>query len=744
MSMQCFFVIMVNLKDQLVDKKRVVVTAALPYANGDIHIGNLLEHIQADIFVRFLKLVGKDALLICASDMHGTPIQINAKKAGIDPVKFVEKYHVDFQEDFARYLINYDNFYKTHSNENKELAEYFFFELKKKGYIYLKEIEQYYDEVEEQFLPDRFIKGTCPKCNADDQYGDNCESCGTTYNSTDLLNPKSVLSGEKPILRKTTHYFFKLGDFSLELEAWINDPKSTIQPEIKNWLNNWLEQGLKDWCISRDEPYFGFEVPGSVDETGEKKYFYVWYDAPIGYLSSTKNYCFNKEGVTWEDYWNNPDSVSVNLLGKDIAYFHYLFWPAMLKGMGINIPLLSTHGFITVNGKKMSKSRGTFFTAKDFYSFYGGEKLRFYYASNLNRRVLDINLNLDDFKAVSNNVLMGNLGNFCFRTLSFASKNYASGFDDVCNGDEEKKFIADFFKKVDSSNGVRDCFYNLEFKRAVKLILEISDYGNKYFQKLEPWKKRESVEETNLVKSKICFMVNLVRNLSILIKPVMPDFSAKIEKSFGVEAVIGTGLGYSDLGFDWCSSVVECEKLVDKVQLVEKKVVDTVKEDVIVEEGVPSGSFGIDLRVGEIKSVSDHPNADKLYVFKVDFGLEVGERQIIAGLKKYFSVSDLIGKRSLFCINLKPAKLRGELSCGMSLVAESGDDLKLLFVDNDVKLGTIGKFSGFDHFSGEIDFKMFDKFPMVIKGGKVLFDDKVLKVGDLEVEVDIADGSKVC
>jgi len=340
---------------------KILITAALPYANGSIHIGHLLEYIQADIYARFLKLQNKDVLYICASDMHGTPVEVNAQKAGIPPEKFAEKFWIEHQQDFKSFLIEFSNYYKTHSPENKELCEVFYTTLKKKGYIFRKKIHVIYCTHCERSLPDRYVKGTCPNCTTADQYGDVCENCSSVLKAINLINPHCSICGKTPIQKESEHYFFTLSKFSVQLKQWLS--QANFQPEVRNWLQEWMNKGLEDWCISRDAPYFGFEIPGSKKETGETKYFYVWMDAPIGYISSTKNYT-DKHKTTWEAYWKKGEIY--HFIGKDISYFHFLFWPAMLMAMDIPLPKLTVHGFITVNGQKMSKSRGTFFTAKDF------------------------------------------------------------------------------------------------------------------------------------------------------------------------------------------------------------------------------------------------------------------------------------------------------------------------------------------------------------------------------------------
>lgn len=706
----------------MADRTKIVVTAALPYANGDIHIGHLLEYIQTDIFVRFLKLQGKDVLYICASDQHGTPIEINAKKAGVKPEKFVEHYWKEHQKDFASFLIEFDNYHKTHSPENRELAEYFFKELKKKELIYTKKIKIIYCKTCKRSLPDRYVKGTCPQCKAEDQYGDICEKCNTVLKAIDLLNPKCSICNSAPIEKDSEHYFFKLSSFSKELKKWINDEKSWIQLEVKNWLNGWLDKGLEDWCISRDAPYFGFEIPGSKEETGETKYFYVWLDAPIGYISSTKNYC-DKNNLKWEDYWKKGQIY--HIIGKDIAYFHYLFWPAMLSAIGIPLPKLTTHGFITVNAEKMSKSRGTFFTAKDFINLYPAEALRFYYATHLDRKVADIDLNVDTFTAVNNNVLMGNIGNFCYRTLVFAEKNYGQ----IKNVKDEKKLrkeVETLLKKIETN------YQGQEFKSAVKEILKIADIGNQYFQKSEPWKDKEGKQ------AEVGFCVNVTRILSIIVQPILPELSKKVQEALG-----DNDLHWKDLSFDWKGKVKKPDMLVEKIEKKEENKIGNNKignnktgnEE---KQKKSAKEFPLHIKLGQIKDVKDHPNADSLYLMQVGFGTE--KRQVVAGLKKYFKPTELIGKKALFLVNLKPAKLRGEMSEAMTLIAEDKDkNMAFLEVDAklDVKLGAeLGsevKIDGFTTLTEEITFEQFSKIKLKVKEGKVVFENNVLKIGSEKI-----------
>ncbi|PIN87810.1 methionine--tRNA ligase [Candidatus Woesearchaeota archaeon CG10_big_fil_rev_8_21_14_0_10_32_24] len=665
-----------------------IVTCALPYANGKLHIGHMLEHIQGDIYARFLRLIGKDVLFIGGADMHGTPVELNAAKAGIDVEVFAEAYRKEFVKNFKDYLIEYDNFYKTHSTENKEFAEFFFKTLKEKGFVKIKAMEQMYDEKAQRFLPDRYVKGTCPKCNAEDQYGDICESCGTIYNPIDLINPYSVITQTKPVLKTSKHYFIELSKFGSQLKEWID--QSNFQPEIINWLQNWMHEGLEDWCISRDEPYFGFEIPGSEKETGSKKFFYVWLDAPIGYISSTKNYT-DKHNLNWEDYWKGGEIT--HILGKDIVYFHYLFWPAMLMAVGFSLPKVQTHGFITVNGKKMSKSRGTFFTADDFIKLYDAESLRFYYASHLDQKVVDINLDFKDFQAVINNVLMGNLGNFCYRTLVFAQKNYLT-IETVAHEEELEKEITTLIAEI------KEHYNSFDFKSAVQKILRISDIGNQYFQKAQPWSDKDAEES----KAAVGFCVNLVRTLSILVQPIVPILSKKVQSTLSEEKLM-----WKDISFNWNGMLQIPEQLVQKI------------------ESLPvSNDFPIHMKVGEIIEVKDHPDADKLYVMQVNFGSE--RKQIVAGLKKHFTPEQLVGINAVFCVNLKPAKLRGELSQGMSMIAEDDEgNLSWLNPSEDIEIGQEVQFEGLKNAEKEITFDEFVKIKLVAKGGKIFYDGKELQ-----------------
>ncbi len=687
---------------------KIVVTAALPYANGDIHIGHLLEYIQADIYTRFLKLVGRDAIYICASDMHGTPIEVNAQKAGEKPEEFALKFWKRHQKDFASYLIEFDNYYHTHSPENRKLAEYFYSRLKKKNYIYRKKISTIYCPECVRPLPDRYVKGTCPHCTTTGQYGDVCEKCSSALKGVDLVNPKCVICGKTPVLKESEHYFFKLSSFSGKLKKWMKDPKSMVQPELQNWLGNWIEKGLDDWCISRDGPYFGFEIPNSQKETGEIKYFYVWLDAPIGYISSTENYCSAKGGK-WEDYWKKGQAY--HFIGKDIAYFHFLFWPAMLMAVGIPLPKLTVHGFITVDGEKMSKSRGTFFTAEDFLKLYPAESLRFFYASHLDRSIVDINLNFDEFRNLNNNVLVGNLGNFCYRVLTFAGKNYR-GVKEIAVEKSLSREVEALAKTVKAS------YQKQELKGAVKSILRMADLGNAYFQKAEVWKDPESRKSREAVG----WCVNLARNLSILISPVLPEFSRKLQTALG-----GEKLSWDNLSFSWKGKFQKVDRLAEKIEKLPA-----------------SRQFPLQMLVGKIIEVRDHPGADALYLMKVELGEKLGRKQVVAGLKKYYSPKELVNRRVVFVANIKPARLRGELSEAMVLAADDTENVVLLEAEK-TPVGEKAVFEEMENSAKEITFDDFRKLVMTVREGKVIFEGKKLVTPVEDVLVHgIKEGARIC
>ncbi|HEX9914985.1 MAG TPA: methionine--tRNA ligase [Candidatus Bathyarchaeia archaeon] len=501
---------------------KTLVTSALIYANGPVHIGNMLESIQTDIYVRSQRMRGQDIIYCGADDTHGTPIEINAAKQGVTPEEFIAHWLKEHKRDYDDYLISFDNYYTTNSPENQMYTELIFKRLQENGHIYTKEMELTYCEHCKRFLPDRYVKGTCPKCGAQDQYGDQCEKCSAAYSTTDLVNPYCSICGNLPVRRNSLHYFFKLSEFSGWLDDWLNTNRN-LQPEIRNQILRWVREGLQDWCISRDGPYFGFRMPGE-----ENKYFYVWLDAPIGYIASNADYCRDR-GCSADDYWQSDESRIIHFIGKDIIYFHLLFWPAVLQGAGFHVPdNVVVHGFLTVNGEKMSKSRGTFLTAREFLDYLDPELLRYYYAANLTHTMTDIDLDLVNLENRINNELVSNIANLFYRVLSFLNKYYDSQTTKVLN----RRLLKEVKAKSESVGRHYD---NIDFRDAVREILEISSLGNKYFQDQQPWELAKSDKDRGQRVLTDC--VNIVKNLTILIKPIMPLFAEKIEKQLNISAM---------------------------------------------------------------------------------------------------------------------------------------------------------------------------------------------------------------
>jgi len=583
-----------------------LITSALIYANGPIHIGHMLENIQTDIYARFLKMDGRDAFYCGAEDTHGTPIEINAAKEGVSPEEFIERWYWEHKATYERYLIGYDSYYSTNSPENKYYTELIFNRLKENGYIYTKEIELTYCENCERYLPDRYVRGTCPNCGAQDQYGDVCEVCNSTYSTTDLINPRCSICGSRPVRRNSLHYFFKLGAFTDWLREWLTNNKR-LQPEVRNQVLTWVNDGLEDWCISRDGPYFGFKIPGEED-----KYFYVWLDAPIGYIASTAHYCKDKD-FTADDIWQTDNHEIIHFIGKDIIYFHLLFWPAVLHGAGFHVPdNIVVHGFLTVNGEKMSKSRGTFLTADELQEHLDPELLRFYYAANLSHTMTDIDLDLKNLENRVNNELVSNLANLIYRVLSFTSKNF--------DGKTTKIYDESLLKDIrEKSMEVYKAYEQLEFRDALNRILEISSIGNKYFQDQAPWAlKKTDPEKTQRI---LTDCVNIVKNLTIMIKPIMPLFAEKLEKQLNLR-----DLKWADL-----DRLVEDHQL-GKAEIVLRKIdpimikppqPKPVKREIKFEIDPKIERLGIDVKLAVIEGVKIKKSSAELERLKKTYVEEI-------------------------------------------------------------------------------------------------------------------------
>jgi methionyl-tRNA synthetase len=501
----------------MTDKRQILATCALLYANGPLHLGHLVEHIQADIWMRFQRLRGHEAWFVCGNDCHGTPVMLRAQKEGITPEELVTRIAKEHFSDLETFLISYDHFDSTHSQENKTLVEAFYLQLKQNGDIASREIEQAYDAEKEMFLPDRFVKGDCPKCDAKDQYGDSCENCGATYSPTDLKNPISALSGTTPTQKKSQHFFFKLGNYETFLKNWIND--GHLQSQVTNKLSEWFDAGLKDWDISRDAPYFGFEIPGEKD-----KYFYVWLDAPIGYMASFKALC-DKANIDFNHYWKKDSSTELyHFIGKDIIYFHALFWPAMLESAGYRKPTaIKVHSFLTVGGKKMSKSRGTFIKASTYSKHLNPEYLRYYYAAKLSSHIEDIDLNFEDFQLRINSDLIGKFVNIASRCAGFITKR----FDGKLVATLENNAL--YQELSAQADDIAKDYENLDTSQAVRKIMALADKANQYIAEQEPWKLVKQEGKENDAWQACSLALNLFKILAAMLKPILPETITKAE-----------------------------------------------------------------------------------------------------------------------------------------------------------------------------------------------------------------------
>ncbi|MBL4638812.1 MAG: methionine--tRNA ligase, partial [Proteobacteria bacterium] len=541
-------------------QRKILVTSALPYANGSIHLGHLVEYIQTDIWVRFQKMRGHEVHYVCADDAHGTPIMLRAQNEGITPEDLIADVTKEHQADFAEFTIGFDNYHSTHSPENQALANQIYLANREAGHISTRTISQAYDPEKEMFLPDRFIRGECPKCGADDQYGDNCEACGATYDSTELKNPVSAVSGATPITKDSEHYFFKLGDFETDLKNWTQ--AGHLQDEVSHKLAEWFESGLRDWDISRDAPYFGFEIP---DAPG--KFFYVWLDAPIGYLASFKHYC-ERSGVDFDEFMK-PDSTTemVHFIGKDIIYFHALFWPAMLQGAGFRLPnSIFAHGFLTVDGKKMSKSRGTFIKARTYLDHLNPEYLRYYYAAKLGSGIDDIDLNLEDFQSRINSDLVGKVVNIASRCAGFIKKRFEGKLADSLS---EPALFKEF---TDQAEAIAQRFENREFGQGMRDIMALADKANQYIDEMKPWALAKEEGKDQQVHD-ICTMgINFFRVLIAYLKPVLPQTAEQAEAFLNIEP-----LQWSDISSPLLAH--EINKFKPLMTRVESDKIEAILED---------------------------------------------------------------------------------------------------------------------------------------------------------------------
>lgn len=667
-------------------KRKILVTSALPYANGPIHLGHLVEYVQTDIWVRFQRLRGHTCYYVCADDAHGTPIMLKAQNEGISPETLIEQIGVEHRADFADFLIEFDNYHSTHSAENKTLAEAVYLELERNGFISTRTINQAYDPVKEMFLPDRFIKGTCPRCNAADQYGDSCEVCGATYAPTELKDPYSVISGAKPIEKSSLHYFFDLAKFESTLREWTRS--GALQPEVANKLDEWFQTGLKPWDISRDAPYFGFEIPNAPG-----KYFYVWLDAPIGYMASFRQLC-DRNGIDFDSYWRNGNDTELfHFIGKDIVYFHTLFWPAMLEGAGFRKPTaVFAHGFLTVNGQKMSKSRGTFIKARTYLEQLDAEYLRYYFAAKLSGSIHDIDLNLDDFCARVNSDLVGKVINIASRCAGFVHKI----FDGKLGTQLSEPALFEQF--ISAQENVARYFENRDYGQATREIMSLADKANQYIDEQKPWVLAKNESKRAQVQD-ICTMgLNLFRVLITYLKPILPRTAANTERFLNCAPLSWANLttpllGHTIKPFEVMMSRIDTTRIEAMIDASKENLTPNAPANALPstkEPIAPEIQFDdfakIDLRIARIVAADHVEGADKLLQIKVDIGNET--RNIFAGIKSAYNPADLIGRYTVVVANLAPRKMRFGLSEGMILAAgPGGSDLWLLSPDDGAEPG---------------------------------------------------------
>ncbi|MEG9488678.1 methionine--tRNA ligase [Mannheimia sp. HC-2023] len=686
-------------------KRKMLVTCALPYANGAIHLGHMLEHIQADIWVRFQRMRGNEVHFVCADDAHGTPIMLNANKLGITPEQLIEKAKADHIADFEGFNISFDNYHSTHSEENREITSEIYKKLRANGFIKSKVISQLFDPEKNMFLPDRFVKGTCPKCKAEDQYGDNCEVCASTYSPMDLINPRSAVSGSTPVVKESEHFFFDLPSFEGMLKEWTRS--GSLQSEIANKMQEWFESGLQQWDISRDAPYFGFEIP---DAPG--KFFYVWLDAPIGYMASFKNLC-DRQGINFEEFWQKDSQTELyHFIGKDIVYFHSLFWPAMLEGSGYRKPTnVFAHGYVTVDGAKMSKSRGTFIQASTYLKHIDPECLRYYYAAKLNDRIEDLDFSLDDFVQRVNSDIVNKLVNLASRNAGFIAKRFEGKLADKL---DDEALFNDFIAQAET---IANYYESREFNKAIRVIMELTDKANKYIDDKAPWViAKEEGKDAEL--QAVCSMgIELFRILMSYLKPVLPQLAARseafLQTTLTWDNIATPLLGHTVAPFKSLFSRLE-KKQIDAVidetkalfadaqketkksedkkgkQAVENQAVEN-QENSAIEPIAPEITIDdfakLDLRAAKVLHCEAVPKSDKMLRFELDLGDH--KRQVFSGIKAaYPNPEELIGRFVIVIANLAPRKMSFGLSEGMILSAGTGGaNLFLLDADSGVQPG---------------------------------------------------------
>ena len=662
-------------------KRRILLTSALPYANGAIHIGHMLEYIQTDIWARFQRAQGHECYFIWADDAHGTPIMLSAQKQGIEPAELIDRMNREHQQDFRDFGLSYDHYSSTHSDANRDEVETIWARLKAGGFVTQKTISQFYDEQEGMFLPDRFIRGTCPKCATEDQYGDSCESCGSTYSPTDLVNPRSAVSGTEPVMRDSEHFFVKLADFEDQLQVWMNS--GAMQPEVVNKMSEWFTDGLRDWDVTRDEPYFGFQIPGTTD-----KYFYVWVDAPIGYMSSFREFCETND-LDFEEWWKKDSETELyHFIGKDIMYFHTLFWPAMLMGAGYRTPTaVYAHGFLTVDGTKMSKSRGTFIMARTYLNQLNPDYLRYYFCAKLGAGTGDIDLNLDDFILRVNSDLVGKVVNIASRCAAFIQRN----FDGKLAGSLHDPGQYEQF--LEKGKSIAADFESRNYQSAIRSIMALADVANRYIDEHKPWQMVKHAGSEAEVQGICTQGINLFRVLITYLAPTIPFTAKKAAAFLGQPVDQWADLDQPLLGV----AINTFEPLITRIDPLKVKAMveestDSLKPSAdgnklkLAEEIGIEDFLKVDLRIARIIKAEYVPEAKKLLQLTLDIDGEI--RNVFAGIKSAYEPADLEGRLTVMVANLKPRKMRFGVSEGMVLAAgPGGSDLFILSPDDGAEPG---------------------------------------------------------
>ncbi len=681
--------------------RKILVTNALPYANGPIHMGHLLGYIQADIWVRAMRALGHDVTYVCADDAHGTAIMLRAEANGISPEAQIAQVQQEHMRDFAGFAVDFDHYDSTHSDSNKARAQEIYLKNRDAGHIAVRPVTQLFDPEKNMFLSDRFIKGTCPKCGAEDQYGDACEVCGTTYNATELKDPRSTLSGATPVEKSSDHYFFKLPDFASYLQQWTRDT-GRLPVSIANKLDEWFEAGLADWDISRDAPYFGFEIPDAPN-----KYFYVWVDAPVGYMSSFENYlkvAQKRPDLSFDDFWAKDSEHEVyHFIGKDIVYFHALFWPAMLDGAGYRTPTgLFVNGFLTVNGQKMSKSRGTFIKAETYLEHLNPEYLRYYFASKLSDKVEDSDLNLDDFIQKVNSDLVGKVVNIASRCAKFINKDFNNTLSVDC---AEPELLQSFIAAGDS---IAKAYEAREFSAAIREIMALADRANQYIDEKKPWALAKQDGQMLEVHAVCSVGINLFRQLALYLAPVLPKLAADVQAFLQLNAFDFASrhqvlLAHDIATFQPLMQRVDKAKLdamvdasKDSLAATAETPVTTVKkkevksktvEPIAAAENIQIDDFlKVDLRVAQVLDATTVEGSDKLLQLTLDVG-ELEPRNVFSGIRSQYHPDDLKGKLVVMVANLAPRKMRFGVSNGMVLAAGNGEGIFIISPDSGAKAG---------------------------------------------------------